>query len=117
VRAIADQLGLEASVSPSRRGGSFGQLVEETGAVALGRIIGFDRLVNIDDRVDDLNRRAAPNLDPAARAARRAGRPAPRRTSRSPTCVPRRGLDMVTAPPSGGVSSATRLVLARLLVV
>lgn len=66
VRAIADQLGLEASVSPSRRGGSFGQLVEETGAVALGRIIGFDRLVNIDDRVDDLNRRAAPNLDPAA---------------------------------------------------
>lgn len=64
VRAIADQLGLDASVSPSRRGGSFGQLVEETGAVALGRIIGFDRLVNIDDRVDEINRRSVPRLGP-----------------------------------------------------
>jgi uncharacterized SAM-binding protein YcdF (DUF218 family) len=55
VRAIADQLGLDASVSPSHRGGSFTELVNETGAVAIGRIVGFDRLVDIDDQVDELN--------------------------------------------------------------
>jgi hypothetical protein len=53
VDAIADELGIEASVSPSRRGGTLRQLVEETGAVAVGRIVGFRRLVNIDDRFDD----------------------------------------------------------------
>ena len=51
VDAIADELGIEASVSPARRGGTLRQLVEETGAVAVGRIVGFRRLVNIDDRV------------------------------------------------------------------
>ena len=51
VGAIADELGLDASVSPSRSGGSFRDLVEETGAVAVGRIVGFRRLVNIDDRL------------------------------------------------------------------
>lgn len=55
VRAIADQLGLDASVSPSQRGGSFAELVNETGAVAIGRIVGFDRLVDIDDQVDQLD--------------------------------------------------------------
>jgi uncharacterized SAM-binding protein YcdF (DUF218 family) len=57
VRAIADQLGLDASVSPSRRGGSFGELVNETGAVAIGRVVGFDRLVDIDDQVDRVDDR------------------------------------------------------------
>ncbi len=52
VQAIAEQVGLDASVSPTQRGGSFGDLLKETVAVALGRIIGFDRLVNVDDEVD-----------------------------------------------------------------
>jgi uncharacterized SAM-binding protein YcdF (DUF218 family) len=52
VLAIAEQVGLDASVSPSHPGGSLGELVMETGAVAVGRIIGFDRLVNIDDQID-----------------------------------------------------------------
>ncbi|MGH9209502.1 MAG: YdcF family protein [Acidimicrobiales bacterium] len=51
VTAIADELGLDASVSPSRRGGSVRELLEETGAVAVGRIVGFRRLVNLDDRL------------------------------------------------------------------
>jgi uncharacterized SAM-binding protein YcdF (DUF218 family) len=51
VAAIAGELGLDASVSPSRRGGSARELVEETGAVAVGRIVGFRRLVNLDDRL------------------------------------------------------------------
>lgn len=50
VRAIAEELGLTASVSPSHRGGSVHQLVQETGAVAVGRVLGFRRLVRIDDR-------------------------------------------------------------------
>jgi uncharacterized SAM-binding protein YcdF (DUF218 family) len=53
VQAIAGQLGLDASVSPSREGGSPGDLLRETGAVAVGRIVGFDRLVNIDDEVEE----------------------------------------------------------------
>jgi uncharacterized SAM-binding protein YcdF (DUF218 family) len=53
VAAIADELGIEASVSPSRRGGTIRQLTEETGAVAIGRIVGFRRLVNLDDQIDD----------------------------------------------------------------
>lgn len=52
VQAIADQLGLDASVSPSQRGGSLGELVKETAAVAVGRIVGFDRLVDIDDQIE-----------------------------------------------------------------
>jgi uncharacterized SAM-binding protein YcdF (DUF218 family) len=55
VQAIAEQLGVDASVSPSHRGGSMGDYVKETAAVAVGRIIGFDRLVNIDDQVDELD--------------------------------------------------------------
>jgi vancomycin permeability regulator SanA len=51
VDAIADELGLHASVSPSRSGGSPGQLIRETGAVAVGRVVGFSRLVNLDDRI------------------------------------------------------------------
>lgn len=52
VDAIADELGLDSSVSPSRRGGSMKELVKETGAVAIGRIVGFRRLVNVDDQID-----------------------------------------------------------------
>lgn len=52
VDAIADELGLDASVSPSRSGGSLKELIKETGAVAVGRIVGFRRLVNVDDTID-----------------------------------------------------------------
>jgi uncharacterized SAM-binding protein YcdF (DUF218 family) len=51
VRAIADELGLAAVVSPSGGSASGRELVEETGAVAVGRIVGFRRLVDIDDRL------------------------------------------------------------------
>jgi uncharacterized SAM-binding protein YcdF (DUF218 family) len=52
VEAIADELGLDAVVSPSRKGGSPRDYFEETAAVSIGRIIGFGRLVNIDDQVE-----------------------------------------------------------------
>ena len=53
VEAIAGDLGLDAAVSPSRRGGGLGHYAEETAAVALGRVVGFDRLVDIDDQVEN----------------------------------------------------------------
>ena len=52
VRAISDELDLDAAVSPSRKGGSLRDFGEETAAVGLGRIIGFNRLVDIDDQVE-----------------------------------------------------------------
>jgi uncharacterized SAM-binding protein YcdF (DUF218 family) len=52
VEAIADELGLDAVVSPSRKGGSLRDYAEETAAVSIGRIIGFGRLVHIDDKVE-----------------------------------------------------------------
>jgi uncharacterized SAM-binding protein YcdF (DUF218 family) len=52
VEAIADELGLDAVVSPSRKGGSPRDYFEETAAVSVGRIIGFGRLVHIDDQVE-----------------------------------------------------------------
>jgi uncharacterized SAM-binding protein YcdF (DUF218 family) len=55
VQAIAGEIGLDASVSPSHRGGSLADLTRETAAVAVGRIVGFDRLVDIDDQVDQLD--------------------------------------------------------------
>jgi uncharacterized SAM-binding protein YcdF (DUF218 family) len=51
--AIAGELGLDTTVSPSHKGGSVRDLLEETAAVSLGRIIGFGRLVDIDDQVED----------------------------------------------------------------
>jgi uncharacterized SAM-binding protein YcdF (DUF218 family) len=51
VDAIADELGLNASVSPSRKGGSVGEMLKETAAVAVGRIVGFRRMVDLDGRV------------------------------------------------------------------
>ena len=53
VQAIAGELGLDATVSPSRRGGSLRDLIEETGAVSVGRIVGFGRLVDLDDQVEE----------------------------------------------------------------
>lgn len=51
VRAIADELGLEAVVSPVGANATLRELAKETGAVAVGRIVGFRRLVDIDDRL------------------------------------------------------------------
>jgi uncharacterized SAM-binding protein YcdF (DUF218 family) len=57
VEAIAEDLGLDATVSPSdsrlSAGGELRQLVRETAAVAVGRIIGYDRLLRIDNAVND----------------------------------------------------------------
>lgn len=49
-RGISGELGLDAVVSPSNDSATLGQLLRETGAVAVGRITGFRRLVQIDDR-------------------------------------------------------------------
>lgn len=43
---IAEEVGLEAEVSPTTSGASFDRLAQETMAVAVGRIIGFRRLDN-----------------------------------------------------------------------
>jgi uncharacterized SAM-binding protein YcdF (DUF218 family) len=55
LEAIAEDLGLDAAVSPSESGLSGSEkvraLVRETGAVAVGRLIGFRRLVRIDEAV------------------------------------------------------------------
>jgi uncharacterized SAM-binding protein YcdF (DUF218 family) len=51
VRAIADELGLEPVVSPVGDDATFRELARETGAVAVGRVVGFRRLVQIDDRL------------------------------------------------------------------
>jgi uncharacterized SAM-binding protein YcdF (DUF218 family) len=57
VEAIADDLGLEASVSPSAnrlsRVSELKQLLRETVAVSIGRVIGYDRLLRIDDAIHD----------------------------------------------------------------
>jgi len=51
VEAIADELGLDAVVSPASGDASTQALLKETGVVAVGRIIGFRRLVNLDDHL------------------------------------------------------------------
>lgn len=43
-KLIAEEVGLEAQVSPTDASASFSRLFRETGAVAVGRIIGFRRL-------------------------------------------------------------------------
>jgi vancomycin permeability regulator SanA len=57
VNAIADDLGLDASVSPSRNRLSAAsearQLTRETVAVSIGRVIGYDRLFRIDEAIHD----------------------------------------------------------------
>lgn len=56
VEAIAEDIGLDATVSPtdSRLSGAerLRQLARETAAVAVGRIIGYDRLFRIDHAVN-----------------------------------------------------------------
>jgi uncharacterized SAM-binding protein YcdF (DUF218 family) len=52
IEAIAEELGLDASVSPTRTSpvGTFGELramLRETAAVAVGRIIGYPRLLRL----------------------------------------------------------------------
>lgn len=57
VGAIADDLGLDASVSPTdtrlSRGDELRQFVRETAAVSVGRIIGWNRLLRLDAAVND----------------------------------------------------------------
>ena len=57
VGAIADELGFDASVSPSRNrlsaAGEAKQLFRETVAVSIGRVVGFDRLLRIDEAIHD----------------------------------------------------------------
>jgi len=57
VEAIAEDLGLDATVSPSdsrlSTGAELRQLGRETAAVAVGRIIGYDRLLRLDNTVND----------------------------------------------------------------
>jgi uncharacterized SAM-binding protein YcdF (DUF218 family) len=52
IAGIADELHLDAVVSPADTPSSFGSLLRETAAVAVGRIIGYDRLVRLDERVE-----------------------------------------------------------------
>jgi uncharacterized SAM-binding protein YcdF (DUF218 family) len=54
VQAVADDLGLDASVSPSREGGSARELAKETIAVAVGRIVGYKRLVDLKPQGRDV---------------------------------------------------------------
>lgn len=42
---IASEIGMDAVESPSTEGGSVGELLRETGLVALGRIIGYGRML------------------------------------------------------------------------
>jgi uncharacterized SAM-binding protein YcdF (DUF218 family) len=57
VGAIADDLGLDATVSPSpsrlSTASEAKHLVRETIAVSIGRVIGFDRLFRIDAAIND----------------------------------------------------------------
>jgi uncharacterized SAM-binding protein YcdF (DUF218 family) len=52
IAGIADELGLDATVSPADGSSTLPQLGRETVAVAIGRIIGYDRLVRLDERVE-----------------------------------------------------------------
>jgi uncharacterized SAM-binding protein YcdF (DUF218 family) len=57
VEAIAEEVGFDASVSPSdsllSNSNKLGRLVRETAAVSIGRIIGYDRLFRIDHDLKD----------------------------------------------------------------
>ncbi len=57
VGEIADSLGLSATVSPTEtrlsRGAEFRQVLRETAAVSIGRIIGWNRLLRLDAAVND----------------------------------------------------------------
>ena len=57
VEAIAEEVGFDASVSPTdsllSNTKQLGRLVRETAAVSVGRIIGYDRLFRIDHDLND----------------------------------------------------------------
>ena len=57
VEAIAEDVGFDASVSPTdsllSNTNKLGRLVRETAAVSIGRIIGYDRLFRIDHDLND----------------------------------------------------------------
>lgn len=53
IDGIAHDLGLDAVVSPASSSSSFSQLARETVAVAIGRIIGYDRLFRLDNAVNE----------------------------------------------------------------
>lgn len=57
VRAIAEDLGLRAEVSPTEtrlsRASELRQILRETAAVSVGRIIGWNRLFRLDAAVND----------------------------------------------------------------
>lgn len=53
IAEIAEELGLDAAVSPAPGNAPLSHLARETVAVAVGRIIGYDRLVRLDERVED----------------------------------------------------------------
>jgi uncharacterized SAM-binding protein YcdF (DUF218 family) len=57
VGAIAEDLGLDASVSPTEtrlsRSAELRQILRETAAVSVGRIIGWNRLLRLDAAVND----------------------------------------------------------------
>jgi len=57
VEAIAEEVGFDASVSPTdsllSNTNELGRLVRETAAVSLGRLIGYDRLFRIDHDLND----------------------------------------------------------------
>lgn len=52
IDGIAHDLGLDAVVSPADGKAGIGELLRETAAVSVGRIIGYDRLVRLDERVE-----------------------------------------------------------------
>ncbi|MBA2281553.1 MAG: YdcF family protein [Acidimicrobiia bacterium] len=52
IGGIAHELGLEAEVSPASGRAPLGALMRETVAVAVGRLIGYDRLVRLDETVE-----------------------------------------------------------------
>jgi len=47
LQGIADELGMQASVSPTGDGATFGQVAGETVRVATGQLIGYRRLFNL----------------------------------------------------------------------
>ena len=52
IAQIADEVGLDAHVSPAETGASFSQLARETAAVSVGRIISYRRLMRAEHVVD-----------------------------------------------------------------
>lgn len=65
IDAMADELGLDGLVSPTRTSPISGatelrHLVKETAVVAAGRVVGFRRLMRIDAEVEKVRERAEP---------------------------------------------------------